>query len=86
MPVGSWTHWIGTWDGSIQRLFKNGVEVNSQPAAGTIITNNDNLGIGARGDGKNDWWKGAIDDLRLFSKGLSSTEASNLFNTGRITG
>jgi hypothetical protein len=86
IPLRVWTHWIATWDGTTQRLFKNGVEVGSQPLTGTIITNSDALGIGCRGDGNNDWWNGYIDDLRLYSKGLSPTEASNLYTAGRISG
>ena len=84
MPTNVWVHWVGTWDGTTQRLYKNGNEVASKQATGTLVQNNDNLGIGGRGDGENDWWKGALDDIQLYSKSLSASEVSNLFKAGHI--
>jgi hypothetical protein len=30
------------------------------------------------------YWDGRIDDVRVYDKGLTSTEVSNLYNTGSI--
>ncbi len=80
-----WTHWTMTYDDAGDRkihIYKNGVEVayNTQTAAvGTIQIDNDvNLSFGGTPDSGWDAFNGALDDLRIYNRILTSTEIQAL--------
>src|SRR2546422_7005644 len=46
LAVNTWTHLAGTYDGTVMRLYVNGLEVNSRAQAGPIQTSTWALTIG----------------------------------------
>ena len=83
---GVWQHLAVTWDGTTVRYYKNGVADGSDPFPGPISTNGDNVGLGARpsliaNGGPTFHLAGAIDDVRVYSRGLSAAEVANLFTS-----
>ena len=73
LPIGKWTHLVGTYDGSSIRLYRNGVLASSAVAKGKPPgAGNVSLYIGSR------WWlrswqffDGSIADVALYAKALS---------------
>ena len=86
---GLWTHVVATYDGSIQRLYFNGVEVASNSGeSGNINPNNADLIIGAQPRDANPtetflhYFNGAIDEVRIYNRALSAEEIRYHYNRG----
>jgi hypothetical protein len=73
LPVNTWTHLAGTFDGATLRLYVNGSLVASQPFAGPIFTSTGALRLGGNGVW-GEYFTGRIDDVRVYSRALSQTE------------
>lgn len=83
-PTGIWQHVAVTADGSRIRLYRNGVETASTGYNGSLKTSFAPLGIGtkpndagtraAAAGASPGWWNGDIDDVRIYSKALSTEE------------
>ena len=72
---------VGSFDGISVKLYLNGVLVDSADFSGTYEPNPAvpfNVGIDSYD--LDNAWKGAIDDLRVFSRVLSDTEVKNSFD------
>ncbi|MBK7393685.1 MAG: VCBS repeat-containing protein [Chloracidobacterium sp.] len=78
--VGVWTHIALTYDGSMMRLYMNGVEVGSTPKTGNITDSGQPFGIGGRSTGLR--FNGAVDEVEVFNRALSSTEIATLAGVG----
>ena len=80
---GQWQHGVVTFDGSIVRLYVNGIQVASTATTSLPDTNgNQPLRIGANSLSMGDIFKGDIDEVGVWSKALSSSEIANLMNNG----
>ena len=77
-----WTHIVGTYDGSEMRLYVNGQLVSSTQKTGDILYSPMTLRIGHAipGTSQTDF-RGWIDDVRIYNRGLTSTEVDSLFQT-----
>ena len=68
------------FDGSMQRLFLNGVQIGSLAASGSLMQT-----IGALRIGGNSVWgeffSGALDDMRIYNRALSTTEIQTDMDT-----
>ena len=73
LPLGTWTHIALTYDGSTLRLFFNGAEVATASANGKIANGGGPLRIGGNVIGGG-WFKGVIDEVRIYSRTLVPTE------------
>ncbi|MDB6078194.1 MAG: hypothetical protein JWO82_1941 [Akkermansiaceae bacterium] len=78
--LNTWTHVAGTYDGNTMRLYYNGVVVASAAATGPISTTGDPLYIGTKSAvaGAGNHFIGRIDDVKLFGRGLSTSEIQTL--------
>lgn len=80
----NWYHAIGTYDGSIMKIFVNGILVatNTNVQGPIDGCEGGNLRIGK-------WWandpqnfKGKLDDIRIYNRALSQDEVNALYNEG----
>lgn len=84
LPLGTWLHVAGTYDGTTMRIFVDGIEVGSRAATGSIpaeptvsaALGNQPTGAGPRG------LIGLLDDVYLFDAALSGGELLSLANDG----
>ncbi|MBY0424878.1 MAG: LamG domain-containing protein, partial [Cytophagales bacterium] len=73
-----WHHIVGTYDGSLVKLYIDGVLVDQISNNLPIAVNNNPLLIGKSGYGE--YFNGEMDDLRIYNRGLTSDEVSALYN------
>jgi hypothetical protein len=77
LPLDTWTHVAGTYDGSALRLYLNGVLVKTTPHTGPIFDTTGPLRIGGSAivvPGGAQFFKGFIDEVRVYSRALSPLE------------
>lgn len=76
--AGTWYHFTMTYDGTNAKIYRNGVLLGSEPRTWNTINNNDifKLGLGVAGE---QWFSGAIDDLKIFDRAIDATEALQLY-------
>jgi len=75
LPVNQWTHLVASYDGQYQRLYVNGIEV-AQSAQNGLIQQSDGL---LRIGGNSVWgeyFKGYIDEVRIYNRALTATEVN----------
>jgi hypothetical protein len=74
-----------TYDGSTLTLYHNGVSVGTQSASGNITSTTEAFYMGNLVfQSTNFYLGGQLDDVTLWSKSLTSTEVSNLYNNCSI--
>jgi glucose/arabinose dehydrogenase len=73
LTTSVWTHLAATFDGSNLRLYVNGSLVGTRTAAGTILTSANPLRIGGS-SALGRWFRGRIDEVRVYNRALSVTE------------
>ncbi len=80
LPLDTFTHIVGTYDGTTSKIYINGVlEGSSAENIGTLVTNNLPLRIGSNGS---TGFVGKIDEPTIYSRALSAGEVLALFNAG----
>jgi len=83
-PLNEFVHLAASFDGDKQEFFVNGTSVGSNTGTGNIYAGGGETGIGYEAVNDVDHLQGIVDDVRFYDKGLTSTEVSNLINTGGI--
>lgn len=79
VPAGQWVHAVATYNGATMRLYQNGVEVGSIGASGLMDSNaSAPVSIGSNPN-MYGVFNGAIDEVRLYKRALSSTEVQALY-------
>lgn len=79
LPINQWTHLVATYDGQYQRLYVNGTQVAQRAQTG-LIQQGGLLRIG----GNSIWgeyFKGYIDEVRVYNRALTATEVKNNLST-----
>ena len=74
LPTGAWTHVATTYDGATQRLYVNGVQVASRAQTGSMVQGNGPLRIGGDAAFPGEFYRGLIDDVRVYSRALTAAE------------
>src|SRR5439155_2040430 len=80
LPLTTWAHLAGTYDGATLRLYVNGGVVASQTFTGSLVTSTGAVRIG----GNSLWgeyFQGRIDEVRLYNRALSQAEIQTDMNT-----
>jgi hypothetical protein len=73
LPVNTWTHLAGTYDGQTQRLFANGTQVAQRNQTGSMQTSSGALRIGSNSIW-GEFFRGRIDEVRIYKRALSAQE------------
>jgi hypothetical protein len=76
LVVGAWHHLLCIYDGSQVRAYVDGQVVGTSTGdlSGSIQTGSSELSIGGRAGGMGNWFRGRIDDLRIWNYELSDEE------------
>ena len=84
--TGEWHHIVGSYTGSTNTLYIDGVVAAFEGASGGINPTTNNLFIGASSaDGPStDHFDGLIDEVRIYNRGLSATEVAKLYGSGAV--
>jgi hypothetical protein len=76
VPLNTWTYFVFTYDGTYNRLYQNGVDVqDKQTAGGTLATTTSDLTLADSFTGTR--FSGVIDEAQIFNRALSATEIQN---------
>jgi hypothetical protein len=84
LEAGVWAHVAATWDGSMMRIYKDGVEVASQEKGGTVVAVDPDISV-AIGSQPSDafasdpshvakFFDGLIDEVAIYERALSEGE------------
>ncbi|WAC40294.1 LamG-like jellyroll fold domain-containing protein [Pedobacter sp. SL55] len=76
--AGTWYHFTMSYDGTTAKIYRNGMLLGSLAKNWNTINNNDifKLGVGVGGE---QWFNGAIDDLKIFDRAITDAEAELLY-------
>lgn len=75
---GTWHHLAGTYDGSILRLYVDGIEQDTKAHIGSIESTAYNVYIGENSQEHNCYYNGDIDDVRIYDRALDANEIVQL--------
>lgn len=76
-----WIFIAGTYDGSVMKLYTNGVLAAEGNASGTIGVTDQTLGIGENLDDYSDYFHGSIDDVQVYNRAFTQSEVQQLFSS-----
>ncbi len=74
-----WYHIALTYDGSQMKLYVNGQEKSSKAVAGELKVNSRPVSFGSD-NGAQKFFKGTIDDVRIYSQALTAEEIQAIYN------
>jgi hypothetical protein len=74
LPANAWTHLAVTYDGANMRLYVNGELVRTVARAGAINSGIGPLRIGGNTVWPNEFFRGLIDEVRIYNRALSADE------------
>jgi hypothetical protein len=88
LEAGVWTHVVAAWDGSMMRIYKDGVEVASQEKGGSAVAVDPSVSV-AIGSQPSDafasdpshvakFFDGLLDEVRIYDRALSDLEVRYL--------
>ena len=79
-PLNQWSHVTGVYDGTQLRLFVNGIQIASVAKTGTL--NNSAIAMHFGVTPNTNWYfKGSIDELRIWNTARTQSEIQNNMNT-----
>lgn len=81
---GTWYHFAGTYDGSAMRVYINGVFENSVPKSGAIFSSTEEVKIGRYGYYAGWVFHGAIDNVIIWNRALSSNEVAQVYSNENL--
>ena len=76
-----WTHVVGIYNGSTLQLYVNGAQ-SGTPTAATPASSATATQIGKDGGTCTSYFRGSIDDVRIYNRALSATEIQKLYQAG----
>ncbi len=77
IQVNQWRHLAYTWDGAVKKLYMDGNLLIAEAATGTLTPidpGNEKLAIGARYTLTNQFFQGAMDNVRIHHGALEQAE------------
>jgi hypothetical protein len=77
---GRWHHVAATYDGSVKRLYHNGVEIASASQSGNIANGGTAGAIGSMAWGGGEFFRGVIEEVRVWAVVRSQTQIIQAMN------
>lgn len=81
ISANEYAHVAGTFDGTVIKAYKNGELVSASNHVGGISTNANNVGIG-NAPGWSRYFKGEIDEPRIYNRALSAEQIALHYHDG----
>lgn len=82
MPLQTWIHLAGTWDGSEAKLYVNGTEVATAQVSGPLAAETNAVVLAGNGNGGgrtvSELVPGRLDDIMLYRRALAGDEIARL--------
>jgi hypothetical protein len=75
--IGEWYHIVATYDGSLMKIYLNGILENEQEREGELAEHQWWIAGGGR---SGYYFNGSIDDVLIFNRALSEDEIKSLYN------
>jgi len=89
LSLNKWSHLVVTYNSSAGsnnfNTYVDGVLATSLTRTGVVGTNANALLLGAETDSNVHWFKGTIDDVRVYNRALSADEVADLYQMGTVT-
>lgn len=82
ISTGTMYHVIGVYDGATVTIYINNVQGSSNSGSGTITASALDLWISGNPAYSGDYVNGVIDEVAIWNRALTSTEVSQLYNSG----
>jgi len=82
VPIDTWTHFAGSYDGNEIKLFRDGVLINTTTGANAFGTNAVPMMIGAQSNGPINNYIGDIDNVLIFKTALTDQEVFEVYQNG----
>jgi chitodextrinase len=82
LTLRDWWHVTMVHDGKDDAIYIDGAEVNRKPAAGVLNPTTRSLGIGNNSTDGGQHFMGALDELKIYNKALTSKEIAQLYQKG----
>jgi len=83
VQVNTWYHVVEVWDGSLLRLYVNGIEPKAAVSgSGAVVVTTKQVAIGRSSVAGNNPHTGLIDDVRIYNRALSAAEVKALYQSG----
>jgi hypothetical protein len=83
LTAGTRYHYVGVYNGSTVRAYLNGAQVaTTNFAGGRIATGKAKLTLGRAPTYDRDYFTGEMWDVRIYNRGLSAAEITDLYNAG----
>jgi beta-glucanase (GH16 family) len=79
---GQTYHVVGTFDGTTQRLYLNGVQVASAKFSGPFNANANSVLLGSW-DTRSEFLPGTVDEVAVYAKVLTAAQVADHYNRGR---
>lgn len=79
IPVGTWTHIAGSWDGTTLKVFVNGALEGSNAVSGAFPTSTNSVRVGGSLTGS-EYMDGLLDDVRIWNVTRSDADIATYFD------
>ncbi|MEI6500639.1 MAG: LamG domain-containing protein, partial [Armatimonadota bacterium] len=80
LPVGQWSHVVGTFDNETMRLYVNGVQVGSLVRQGPLNPSEAGVSLGTYTPGHGGaFFIGTMDEVKIWDRGLTAEEVKQHF-------
>ena len=80
LSTGDWNCYAVTFDGTIVRIYKNGIQGATESLSGVLKSNTPDLFIGDRSSLSQTPFNGQIGSIQIYNKALSAAEVTQNYN------